>query len=452
MSQSSIVIELKYQPEMIAYYHSLSDLEGFTLLESIDKRYGRYDIVTALPYDVQTNVANPFFLKLSKVHERNELPFQGGVIAALSYEYGRYLQGLCSIDSISDQTFNCFQFFDWGIVVDHVKHKTFLYARNTRSETSRIVKLVLKRWRPKRDATPKIYCNSHKNLITTAEYKKNVLTIQEALREGRCYQVNYTQPYELSLSNNNPWDLYRQIRQKNPVPFAGYLNAANNAIVSFSPERYLGLTAERKLFTSPIKGSIGRDIDPLIDKQNAIILQNCPKNSAENIMIVDLLRNDLSRLCNAGSVQVNGLKEIQSFPSVHHLVSHVSGTLKQSVEPLEALLGCFPGGSITGAPKLEAMKMISESEPYPRGMYCGSLAYISSHGRMDSNIAIRTLQCQANRKVRVSAGGGIVLDSDWEEEYAECNTKILGILKALYDTIPAQNSKSSGCRVVRYQQ
>lgn len=424
-------IDLPYQENMIHYYHSLSDFEGFSLLESIDKHYGRYDIVTALPYDIQNNVAQPTLPRGTKNYGSCNLPFQGGVIAALSYEYGNYLRGLSSLDSIlnSQLNFNTFQFFDWGIVVDHKLKRTQLYARNTQKCTPAIIKSVMKRWKNTESPSKKILCHSYRSLVERLNYKKDVLIIQEALRQGRCYQVNYSQPFELEVSSNDPWDLYRQIRQYNPVPYAGFMTVKNDGIVSFSPERFLQLTSGGAIATSPIKGTIGRDSDPYIDKLRAITLKNCEKNSAENIMIVDLLRNDLSRICRAGSVQVQQLKEIQSFPSVHHLVSHINGVVLDEIQPIDALLSCFPGGSITGAPKIEAMKMILELEAYPRGMYCGSLAYISSHGYMDSNIAIRTLQCKDNR-VQMSAGGGVVLDSHWEHEYAECMTKISGILKA----------------------
>ena len=427
MSVNPTIIPLSYEQNMIAYYQSLSMLPGFVLLESIDRHYGRYDIVTALPYDVQTNKIYPEIPLQRENNHFSTLPFTGGVIGALSYEYGMHLRGIKSPVS----WLNIFQYYDWAIIVDHWQKTSVLYARNQQSDTYAIVNDIIKSWCKHYHETSDITIQRLNSSIDKEVYKKHVLKINEALQAGRCYQVNYTQAFTLDVSTHNPWDLYCQIRKHNPVPYAAFIKLEKESILSFSPERFLHCSPKGEVLTSPIKGSASRHTDRELDRQQAEALLACEKNRAENIMIVDLLRNDLSRVCVPGSVQVQRLMELQSFPAIHHLVSHIIGRLQDGITPLEALLSCFPGGSITGAPKIEAMKIIAELEPFSRGIYCGSIVYFSSHGQMDANIAIRTLRSNGKR-LCLSAGGGIVLDSVWEDEYAECSTKLMGILKALH--------------------
>jgi para-aminobenzoate synthetase component 1 len=207
------------------------------------------------------------------------------------------------------------------------------------------------------------------------------------------------------------------------APFAAYLALADNsALMSLSPERFISLHGHH-VETSPIKGTRPRYSDRRADGQAAAELRASDKDRAENLMIVDLLRNDLGRSCVPGSIHVDRLFEVQSFPTVHHLVSTISGELQDDRGPTDLLRDSFPGGSITGAPKRRAMQIIAELEPDPRQAYCGSLLYISADGRMDSNIAIRTLLCDQG-EVRCWGGGGIVADSQWQQEYQETYDKV----------------------------
>ena len=201
--------------------------------------------------------------------------------------------------------------------------------------------------------------------------------------------------------------------------------------MSFSPERLLSAD-NGALQTQPIKGTAARDPDPDKDQALAKALQQSTKNRAENVMIVDLLRNDFSKSCVAASVKTEQLCELQSFRTVHHLVSTVSGQLRPDCSPFNALLSCFPGGSITGAPKHRAMEIIREIEPHQRGVYCGSIFYLGAGGKMDSNITIRSFVC-ADNTITGWAGGGIVADSNVDEEFVETETKIGKLLQALAD-------------------
>jgi para-aminobenzoate synthetase component 1 len=214
------------------------------------------------------------------------------------------------------------------------------------------------------------------------------------------------------------------------APLSAYIKLAqDSAVISLSPERFLSLHGHR-VETAPVKGTRPRHQNPEADSAAVRELRASTKDRAENLMIVDLLRNDLGRSCVPGSIIVDRLFEVQSLATVHHLVSTISGELRADRSATELLRDSFPGGSITGAPKRRAMEIIAELEPDPRQVYCGSVLYISADGRMDSNIAIRTLLCDAG-EIHCWAGGGIVADSDWEQEYQETWDKVGKFLAAL---------------------
>ncbi len=265
-------------------------------------------------------------------------------------------------------------------------------------------------------------------LIDKQNYMNAFSSVYQFLKEGRSYQVNLTQPFHAAYEGDS-WAFYKKICMKNPVPFAAFLRTADADILSFSPERFL-LYDEGKLVTSPIKGTIGRSTNEVEDQRLKNQLSSCEKNRAENVMIVDLLRNDLGKIAESSSVNVTNLCEVQSYNSVHHLVSTIEAQCLPTILPFEAFLSCFPGGSITGAPKIESMRIIDEQESYARGVYCGSIGYFSRHGRFDTNIAIRTITARKNI-LHLAAGGGIVIDSNCEDEYRECFIKIAAVINGL---------------------
>ncbi|MCX8140561.1 MAG: aminodeoxychorismate synthase component I [Gemmataceae bacterium] len=261
-----------------------------------------------------------------------------------------------------------------------------------------------------------------------AGYEAAVGRAVEYVRAGDCFQVNLSQRL-LAPLRCHPWKLYERLRQCNPAPFAAYFDLGRFQILSASPERFLRLSAEGWVETRPIKGTRPRGRSAAEDAALAQELLSSPKERAENVMIVDLLRNDLGRVCSFGSVQVQAVCELESFRHVHHLVSEVRGRLRPGCGPLELLAAAFPGGSVTGAPKVRAMEIIAELEPTARGPYCGCLAWLGFNGAMDSCILIRTMTA-GQGWVQFPVGGGIVADSDPAREYEETLHKAAGLLRA----------------------
>ena len=431
-----VVIELPYSKDLIRNYAQLAELPGFVLLESGDQQRGRYDIVSACPYerffcnDVEKLEAFIDELDSALPVDQSlvDLPFQGGLIGYFSYDFGAHRMGLpvraqTSLGSSAENLAD-FGLYDWAIIADHLKKKTILFAANRHKSTPSVIQDVLERWVvPVSDnVTDFSESISLQPLLSHAHYQKRFQAIWDALYQGRCYQVNYTQPFLASFCGE-PWDLFQKIRKNNPVPFSAYYVGTAQTLLSFSPERFI-LQNGDKLLASPIKGTAPRiHDDPIRDRMLSDALIKCEKNRAENTMIVDLWRNDLTQIAEPKTVRVKALCQLESYRSVHHLVSHIEAKRHASINPLGAFLKCFPAGSITGAPKREAMHVIHEQEPYARGAYCGGMAYFSAHGRSDSNIAIRTLIAQ-NNQLSLSVGGGLVIDSVCADEYHECFHKI----------------------------
>jgi para-aminobenzoate synthetase component 1 len=262
-----------------------------------------------------------------------------------------------------------------------------------------------------------------------SDYLKAVERVREYIIAGDIFQANLSQRFEAPLAER-PWSLYRRLRTSNPAPFAAFLDLPDGAILSASPERFLHVDAAGRVETRPIKGTRPRGVGPEHDAALGQALLESPKDRAENLMIVDLMRNDLSRVCAPGTVRVSELFALEQYATVHHLVSTVVGELAPGADALDLLRAAFPGGSITGAPKLRAMEIIAELERIQRGVYCGSIGYWSLTGELDTSIAIRTAVARGGR-VYFSAGGGVVADSDAAEEYQETLDKARGLIDAL---------------------
>lgn len=434
------LIELNYVCCMQDFYQKLSNLPGFVLLESTDKTRARYDILSAYPYDrvvitehteSKDELLAYLTRSLSVEHAKTNLPFEGGAIGYISYDLGAQLMGIKSPaqPDLAEMPLLDLGLYDWAIVVDHLLKKVTLCSINQYSSTKEIVKEILALWNGSDDHDHQFVVNSDfVPLISKEEYGLAFYAIHQALKEGRSYQVNYTQPFHANYTGNS-WGMYRKVTQANPVPYSAFLRTNQGDILSFSPERFL-FYDQGYLLTSPIKGTIRRSTDLTEDERLKNLLLSCSKNRAENIMIVDLLRNDLGKIAQTNSVKVLSLCALQSYNSVHHLVSDIEAYALANLRPFELFLSCFPGGSITGAPKRESMNIIHEQERFARGVYCGSIGYFSRHGRFDSNIAIRTITAREN-KVHLAAGGGIVIDSQCNDEYLECYTKITAIINGL---------------------
>lgn len=267
-------------------------------------------------------------------------------------------------------------------------------------------------------------------LTPKAQYIADFGKIQAYLHAGDCYQVNYAQAFRAHCHGSGAIAMDRLLALSR-APYAAWMLAPEGEVLSLSPELFLSIH-NGKVVTKPIKGTAPRDNDPLQDAHNRDKLATSTKNRAENLMIVDLLRHDLSRHAATGSVQVESLFAVESLPQVHHLVSTVTAQLAQGSDAIDMIRDSFPGGSITGAPKKRAMEIIAELEPTPRSVYCGSIGFIGANGDVELNIAIRTLLRLGN-ELYTWAGGGIVADSNGEAEYQECFDKMGALMKALED-------------------
>ncbi len=281
---------------------------------------------------------------------------------------------------------------------------------------------------------PVLGCTWHRH-SDRASYMAGVSTIRELIASGDLFQANLTSCTSCSIDRDIPnLELYGRLRHRCPAPFSGLVvgsgAAAGEAVLSTSPERFLEVEPSGAVQTRPIKGTRPRHADPRIDDDLAAELVCSAKDRAENVMIVDLLRNDLGRVCKPGSVQVPDLVRLESYARVHHLTSVVTGQLQPEATWVDLLEASWPGGSITGAPKLRACQRLNELETQGRGPYCGSLLHLDWNGRFDSNILIRTL-LRKDRQLRLHAGCGIVADSDPEAEADELDWKLLPLMEAL---------------------
>jgi para-aminobenzoate synthetase component 1 len=265
--------------------------------------------------------------------------------------------------------------------------------------------------------------------FTADAYVDAVRRIKELIFAGDVYQVNLTQRFRTDLHAATPWHLYKCLMAINPAPFAAYLNFENHVVISSSPERFLRVK-DRFVETRPIKGTVKRGASPKEDAENREWLWRSAKNRAELAMIVDVLRNDLGRVSTPGSVRVNAFPELESYAAVHHLVATITGELAENRTVVDLIKATFPGGSVTGAPKIRAMEIIDELEPVTRGIYTGSIGYIGFNGTADLNIAIRTMIVQ-DGSVYIHAGGGIVADSNEKEEYEESLLKARKLFQAV---------------------
>jgi para-aminobenzoate synthetase component 1 len=265
--------------------------------------------------------------------------------------------------------------------------------------------------------------------FTREAYLKAVAKVRDYIHAGDIFQANLSQRFEAPL-RETPWSLYRRLRSRNAAPFGAFLDFPEAVVLSASPERFLRVDTSGHVETRPIKGTRPRGTGPEHDAALGQALVESVKDRAENLMIVDLMRNDLSRVCRPGSVRVSELFALEHYATVHHLVSTVVGDLGPGLDALDLLRAAFPGGSITGAPKVRAMEVIAELEPSQRAVYCGAIGYWSVTGSLDTNIPIRTAVVSGDR-VYFSAGGGIVADSDPEQEYQETLDKALGVIEAL---------------------
>jgi para-aminobenzoate synthetase component I len=374
--------------------------------------------------------------------ELSHLPFCGGLLGYWSYNINQLLDNIdCYPDDDIQLPAMCIGLYDWALIRDHQLEQAFLIEFNilrtddlSRPSFDQLISLF-------EDCLQQGLSKTNDFELSTAwqanmdkaTYVKKFNQVQDYIHAGDCYQINLAQRFQADYLGN-PWHAYQRLARANKAPFSAYINLGHHQILSISPERFLQV-AGKFVVTEPIKGTQPRSDDESQDAINKNKLINSEKDRAENLMIVDLMRNDLGRSATPGSVRVPELFEIKSFSAVHHLVSKVTATLRPEVSAVDCLLSAFPGGSITGAPKHRAMQIIRELEPNQRHVYCGSIGYIDYRERMDTSIAIRTLITShypdTTNAIYCWAGGGLVADSEANAEYQECFDKLNKILPIL---------------------
>ena len=364
------------------------------------------------------------------VEPHPDIPFTGGAVGYFAYDLARRLERLPSLAEDAEQLPEmAVGIFDWALVVDHHARRSWLVGQGRDPSTASRWEGLVGMFRTvpaQRRGDRFAALGPVRSNLSFAEYGERFERIQRYIRDGDTYQVNFAQRFAVPAAGD-PWLGYRELRRLNPAPYGAYFRNPYAHVLSSSPERFVRVQGDR-VQTRPIKGTCARDPDPGRDRAQAAALCDSEKNRAENLMIVDLLRNDLGKSCRPGSIEVPELFRLESFATVHHLVSTVRGTLAPGATALTLLRGCFPGGSVTGAPKLRAMEIIEELEPHRRGIYCGAIGYAGFDGGMDSSIAIRTL-VWSRGQARFWAGGGVVADSSLREEYQETLDKAAAMFR-----------------------
>jgi para-aminobenzoate synthetase component 1 len=440
---------------------------------------GRYSFLTADPFDWLwargqrmllasgrrlLSQADPFAILADYLARWNTEtvpglpPFQGGAAGLFGYDLCHHLERLPrpQLDEFQVPDL-AVGFYDWVLAHDHELGKAWLISTGfpeteptrRRQRAERRLRAVMERLtrptsagRAKRPAIARGAGNDAPLFLPhplpglprlgsnfdRAGYLNAVRRVIEYIHAGDCFQVNLSQRL-LYPACRPALDVYRRLRETNPALFGGFFDFGEFVIASASPERFLRVE-NGVVQTRPIKGTRPRGRSPEEDQARSKELQSSPKDRAENIMIVDLLRNDLGRVCRYKSVRVAGVCRLETHPFVHHLVSEVRGELREGLGPVDLLRAAFPGGSVTGAPKVRAMQIIAELEPTARGPYCGSLGYLGFDGSMDTNILIRTLTLGKDW-IQFPVGGGIVAESDPEQEYEETWHKAAGLLGSL---------------------
>jgi para-aminobenzoate synthetase component 1 len=444
---------LPYQRDAAVYFASIRDLPWAAWLDSGGT--GRFDILVAQP--IETLVTRGGLTEVRDVHgvwvaevdafvllrERlgnpvqpaPGIPFAGGALGYWGYDLARrdfrIPASALDAEQLPEMAVGI---YDWALVIDHQACSARLVSRQRHPGTEELLPRILERLQKGvandkvvKQASFRVHGAVVSNLSRTG-YQDAFDAVQRYLHAGDCYQVNLAQRYSAKASGD-ALAAFLELRRLSPAPYAAFLDWPQLQILCASPERFLSVQ-QGKVQTKPIKGTRARNGDAAEDARLAEELGRHPKDRAENLMIVDLLRNDLGKSCQPGTIKVPGLFEVESFANVHHLVSTVEGKLRNGRVAIDVLRDCFPGGSITGAPKQRAMEIIEQLEPHRRGVYCGSIGYIGYDGNMDTNIVIRTL-VYSDGQVRCWVGGGIVADSDGEAEYQETLDKASAMLELL---------------------
>lgn len=353
-----------------------------------------------------------------------DVPFQGGALGLFGYDLARRCEQIPSLAEadigLPDMAIGIYR---WAVIADRLHPRLKLVSYDDPAPL--LARLQAGQIPP---PAPFYLTGRWQANISRERYGEKFRQIQQYLQAGECYQVCLSQRFSAPCCGD-AWQAFTHLLGSNRAPFSAFLRFDDGAVLSFSPERFLKVDRQQ-IETRPIKGTLARHADAHLDRLQAATLAASAKDRAENLMIVDLLRNDIGRIAEAGSVRVPELFAIEAFPAVWHMVSTVTGVLPADRRAIDVLRACFPGGSITGAPKIQAMILLDQLEPQRRNAWCGSIGYLSACGRMDTNIAIRTLTV-FGEKLYCQAGGGIVADSQEEQEYQETLAKVAGLMGPL---------------------
>ncbi|MGF1723272.1 aminodeoxychorismate synthase component I [Photobacterium nomapromontoriensis] len=409
----------------------LATLETHGEITRLTFSNGAEEISTDDPFELVENTLNHFLPSASPIEG---IPFIGGALGFFAYDLGRRVETIANQAQHDLATADmAVGIYDWALIADHHTQQLYLVGPKgnqrkqwleTHLERFASQNKMLDAKHPTRfSLTSQWQANMNKR-----EYCHKFNQVQEYLLSGDCYQINLAQRFSADYKGSE-WQAYRFLERCNGAPFSAFIQTNDCAVLSVSPERFLQHRFG-KIETKPIKGTRPRALDPQHDHALIDDLRTAEKDRSENLMIVDLLRNDIGRVAKPGSVSVPKLFDVETFPAVHHLVSTVTGELNYGYSSTDLLRACFPGGSITGAPKIRAMQIIEELEPHRRSIYCGSIGYISRCGQMDTNITIRTLVGH-QQKMYAWAGGGLVADSLADSEYQETLDKLSQILPIL---------------------
>ncbi|MFN2572509.1 MAG: aminodeoxychorismate synthase component I [Gemmatimonadales bacterium] len=446
----TLVVPLVPAPDPFGACVRFSGVPHLLFLDSSTQGFvSRYSFLTADPIAVADSLdaARTLLRPHRRVPVPDLPPFQGGLAGYIGYDWGADLERVTrpSADRCTPRLPDLLLgLYDWVIAWDHLEEKAWIICLHDDAQGAARVAWVRGRLAARAPAVrdhPAPIPGPPRSNFARDEFEAGVARIREYIAAGDVYQVNLAQRFHTAF-DGYPLALYRRLRARNPAPFGAYLEFSRAAIASISPERFLRLDAVTRIAEArPIKGTRPRGKTRRKDEDLARELLASEKDRAENVMIVDLLRNDLGKVCATGSVGVPKLFALEGHPTVHHLVSTVRGLLADHTDAFDLLLAAFPGGSITGAPKIRAMQIIAELERAPRGVYCGAIGYISVTGGMDLNIPIRTIVI-SDGQATFHAGAGIVWDSEPAAEYHETLAKARPMIEAL--TSPRRMPRTRG--------
>ena len=430
----------------------LRDQKYLMFLDSskFHKKFGRYSILVCNPIHVLKSKNKEIFwddnllecedpfevlqekLDLFKQIYKSDLPFIGGFVGFFGYDLKAFIEKLPAKAEDDIKMPDLFLgLYPGGLVIDHLEKVVYLtdadidHRGNERIEA---YKSILE----SKKSVHKIQYEYSKGPVTSNftkdDYLIGIQKVKDYIRSGDIYQANFTQRFSCPIQGH-PFDLYQELRKNNPAPFSSYIDFGTGHICSSSPERFIEVR-NGIIQTRPIKGTMPRYKDPVKDEESKNMLINSKKDQSELLMIVDLERNDLSKIAQTGTVKVPELFKLESYETVHHLVATVEANIDPSYSVTDLIKATFPGGSITGTPKIRAMEVIDELEPTARALYTGSIGYIDFNQNLDLNIVIRTFICKDNQAY-FQAGGGIVWDSSLEAEYQESLDKAIALKNTL---------------------